>query len=118
MTQVTVYAGAIMVLFLFVIMLLGAEELVGFSDKPNRQLWPAIIFGLMLLAEVLTVIFFKDTMFQAITEVTQFGTADEIGRTLFQDYLLPFEVVAFLLLAAMIGAIVISRRVRQKPKQE
>ena len=42
----------------------------------------------------------------------------QIGRALFNDYLLPFEITAFLLLAAMIGAIVIARRVRQKPNKQ
>jgi len=118
MTQVTVYAGAIMVLFLFVIMLLGAEELKGISEVRDRQFWPAVIFGVLLLAEIVTVVFLKDTVFQAITQMEEFGTPAAIGTTLFNDYLLPFEVVAFLLLAAMVGAIVISRRVRQKPEKD
>jgi len=118
MVQIAVYAGAIMVLFLFVIMLLGAEELKGISEVRDRQFWPAVIFGVLLLAEIVTVVFLKDTVFQAITQMEEFGTPAAIGTTLFNDYLLPFEVVAFLLLAAMVGAIVNSRRVRQKPEKD
>jgi NADH-quinone oxidoreductase subunit J len=118
MTQVTVYAGAIMVLFLFVIMLLGAEELAGKTTGFDWQRPAAILLGVLLFAEVIVVVFFRDTVFQKITDSGEFGTPDAIGKVLFQEYLLPFEVVAFLLLAAMIGAIVITRRVRQSPKKD
>jgi NADH-quinone oxidoreductase subunit J len=119
MTQVTVYAGAIMVLFLFVIMLLGAEELAGGRVKIDWQKPAAVVLGLLLMAELFVVVFFRETVFGEAAELTEFGTPQQIGLTLFNDYLLPFEITAFLLLAAMIGAIVIARRVRQKPgKQE
>jgi len=117
MTQVTVYAGAIMVLFLFVIMLLGAEELTGARVKIDWQKPAAAVLGLLLLAELVTVIFFRETVFAEVAELTEFGTPAQIGRVLFSEYLLPFEITAFLLLAAMIGAITIARRVRQSPKK-
>jgi NADH-quinone oxidoreductase subunit J len=117
MTQVTVYAGAIMVLFLFVIMLLGAEELAG-ATKIDWQKPTAVVLGVLLLAELVTVIFFRETVFAEFAELTEFGTPAQIGRVLFNEYLLPFEITAFLLLAAMIGAIVIARRVRQAPKKQ
>lgn len=115
LTQVTVYAGAIMVLFLFVIMLLGAEELSGGRTKFDWQKPAAVVLALMLLVEVLVVVFFRESVFAQFTELIEFGTPKEIGRVLFNDYLLPFEITAFLLLAAMVGAIVIARRVRRKP---
>lgn len=118
MTQVTVYAGAIMVLFLFVIMLLGAEELTGERVKIDWQKPAAVVLGLMLFAELAVVIFFRDTVFGEFAELGEFGSPAQIGRVLFDEYLLPFEITAFLLLAAMIGAIVISQRVRQKPKNQ
>lgn len=119
MTQVTVYAGAIMVLFLFVIMLLGAEELAGKRVKIDWQKPAAVVLGLLLMAELFVVVFFRETVFGEFAELTDFGTPQQIGLTLFTDYLLPFEITGFLLLAAMIGAIVIVRRVREKPgKQE
>jgi NADH-quinone oxidoreductase subunit J len=118
MTQVTVYAGAIMVLFLFVIMLLGAEKLSGMRTEFSRQGIVAAVLGGLLLLELIVVIFFRETVFAEFAELADFGTPAEIGRVLFNEYLLPFEITAFLLLAAMIGAIVIARRVRQKPSQQ
>jgi len=117
MTQVTVYAGAIMVLFLFVIMLLGAEELAGITTKFDWQRPAAVVLALLMLAELLVVIFFRDTVFGEFMQLTDFGTPANIGRVLFNDYLLPFEITAILLLAAMVGAIVIAHRVRRKPGQ-
>ena len=117
MTQVTVYAGAIMVLFLFVIMLLGAEELTGITTKFDWQRPAAVVLALLMLAELVVVIFFRDTVFGELMQLTDFGTPENIGRVLFNDYLLPFEITAILLLAAMVGAIVIARRVRRKPGQ-
>jgi len=117
MTQVTVYAGAIMVLFLFVIMLLGAEELAGITTKFDWQRPTAVVLALLMLAELVVVIFFRDTVFSELMQLTDFGTPENIGRVLFNDYLLPFEITAILLLAAMVGAIVIARRVRRKPGQ-
>ncbi len=117
MTQVTVYAGAIMVLFLFVIMLLGAEELTGMTTKFDWQRPAAVVLALLMLAELLVVIFFRDTVFGEFMQLTDFGTPANIGRVLFNDYLLPFEITAILLLAAMVGAIVIAHRVRRKPGQ-
>ena len=118
MTQVTVYAGAIMVLFLFVIILLGAEELAGGRVKIDWQKPAAVVLGVLLLAELVVVVFFRETVFSVFSDNGMLGTPREIGLTLFNDYLLPFEITAFLLLAAMIGAIVIARRVRQRQKPD
>jgi len=115
MTQVTVYAGAIMVLFLFVIMLLGAEELTGITTGFDWQRPAAVVLALLMLAELFVVVFFRDTVFGEFKELADFGTPKNIGSVLFNDYLLPFEITAFLLLAAMVGAIVIARRVRRTP---
>ncbi len=118
MTQVTVYAGAIMVLFLFVIMLLGAEELASRVGKIDWQKPAAVVLGLLLLAEVAVVTFFGDQVFPKVAEVKDFGAPKQIGLTLFQEYLLPFEVTAFLLLAAMVGAIVITHRSKDRPNRQ
>ncbi len=118
MTQITVYAGAIMVLFLFVIMLLGAEELSGGRLKFDWQKPVAGVLAVLLLIELAVMIFFRESIFKEFAELADFGTSRNIGEVLFNDYLLPFEITAFLLLAAMIGAIVIAHRVRQKPEQK
>ena len=92
MTQVTVYAGAIMVLFLFVIMLLGAEELAGTRVKIDWQKPAAVILGVLLFAELIVVVFFRETVFSELTVLDVYGTPLEIGRALFNDYLLPSHV--------------------------
>ncbi len=114
MAQITVYAGAIMVLFLFVIMLLGSEQ-----PRPEQKMkWQqplAIILGLVLLAESAYLLFFHSTGLPGIKPVatdpaaSAFGSPAEIGRLLFNQYLLPFEATSILLLIAMIGAVVLTQ---------
>ena len=111
--QVTVYAGAIMVLFLFVIMLLGAES-TGRPLGNNNPWWfqPVPLFlGGVLLAE--TVVILVTQMSGGFSEAgvvaTGFGDPASIGTLLFSSYLLPFEATSILLLVAMIGAIVLTR---------
>ncbi len=109
-SQVAVYAGAIMVLFLFVIMLLGAEKL-GESETLAWQRPLAIILGLGLIAETLYILFFQAGELVAVKDLPEgFGSPSSVGSMLFQEYLLPFEVTSILLLVAMIGAIVLTRR--------
>ena len=113
MSQVTVYAGAIMVLFLFVIMLLGAESL------PRAEVLPwqkplAIALAVILTAEAayLLVTRARPAGDVAAPEVAV-NTVDnlrELGMLLFSNYLLPFEVTSILLLVAMVGAIVLIRK--------
>ncbi|MDI6694134.1 MAG: NADH-quinone oxidoreductase subunit J [Anaerolineales bacterium] len=114
LAQIAVYAGAIMVLFLFVIMLLGAERLGGTSTlRWQRPL--AIMLGLILIVETVLVFINRSGAIAPIGEVTaDFGSPAAIGESLFSTYLLPFEVISVLLLAAMIGAIVLTRRRDQK----
>jgi NADH-quinone oxidoreductase subunit J len=118
LAQVTVYAGAIMVLFLFVIMLLGAEQLrVEMKLKWQRPL--AIGLGIVLLVEVLFLIFFGGEVLPPSTaSVPGFGDPTVLAELLFSRYLLPFEVTSVLLLAAMVGAIVLSRRREKTSRPE
>lgn len=115
MVQVTVYAGAIMVLFLFVIMLLGAEK-VETSPSLPWQLPVAIFLGLVLVAEFAYVLFGRVAQVGAeLASVGEgFGSPASIGRTLFDQYLIPFEVTSILLLVAMVGAIVLTRDHRKE----
>lgn len=110
LVQVTVYAGAIMVLFLFVIMLLGAEQ----TGRAPAAWWMQPLglgLGAILLAEALYIIFTQSAgMPTAGQAPANFGAPDMIGETLFRQYLLPFEVTSVLLLVAMIGAIVLTVR--------
>lgn len=110
MAQLIVYAGAIMVLFVFVIMLLNA----GTERGPKRRLWAGIA-GVPLLAALLAA---AGYIIQAALPPTpgvrfgafQHGNAYEIGMKLFQQYMLPFEVTSVLILVAIVGAIVLARR--------
>ena len=110
-SQVAVYAGAIMVLFLFVIMLLGAEKL-GQAQTLAWQRPLAIILGLGLAAETLYVLFGQADISVSSALPEGFGSPAAIGAMLFRQYLLPFEVTSVLLLVAMIGAIVLTQRER------
>lgn len=110
LTQITVYAGAIMVLFLFVIMLLGAERLGQGAVLPwQRPL--AVILALVLLLETAVVIFMASGGLPEIETISaNFGTPAAVGETLFSVYPLPFEVISLLLLVAMVGAIVLTKK--------
>jgi NADH-quinone oxidoreductase subunit J len=113
LTQITVYAGAIMVLFLFVIMLLGAEQ----TGRPPAEWWlqpAALVLGIILLAETGYLILNRGASFPKVTQVgAAFGSPTQVGEMLFSQYLLPFEITSILLLAAMIGAIVLTKRKNQ-----
>ncbi len=117
LVQVTVYAGAIMVLFLFVIMLLGAEHVETSRGMP-WQLPVALIFGLVLVGEFGLMLY---TRTDALTETVQsvaegFGSPASVGSELFRGYLIPFEITSVLLLVAMVGAIVLSRNDRKESR--
>ena len=115
MAQVTVYAGAIMVLFLFVIMLLGAERLAGEQALPWQKYmaWMLAFFLVFAGLYIFGVIGFgSETLATAFPE--GFGSPTDIGDLLFTDWLLPFEVTSVLLLVAMIGAIVLTKTDRDK----
>ena len=108
--QLIVYAGAIMVLFVFVIMLLnaGAEDTRGIGSK-------AKYFGLPLLIALLGMLSFvvqatMPNLPRVAFGVFTAGGPAEVGRLLFTDYLLPFEVVSVLILIALVGAIVLGRK--------
>ena len=109
--QIIVYAGAIMVLFVFVIMLLNAGAESASVQVSNF----AKYFGVFLLAAFLGLISFIIQSMLPKTEGVVFGafdggTALAIGRKLFTQYLLPFEVTSVLILIAIIGAIVLARK--------
>jgi len=112
--QVTVYAGAIMVLFLFVIMLLGAESAAKGRSLP-WQTPVAVISGLVLVAELAYYFIAKSPeVLAAAGEVgREFGSPAAIGRMLFNSYTLPFELTSILLLVAMVGAILLSRNEKE-----
>lgn len=108
--QITVYAGAIMVLFLFVIMLLNLGEgaLPKWTLTSRRLL--AVILTMTLLAEVIPLFWSAFTNRSISQQSEQIGTVEAIGKILFNKYLFPFEVTSFVLLAAMVGAILLAKK--------
>lgn len=115
--QITVYTGAIMVLFMFVIMLLGAEQ-VGTSHLRKWFLPLAILLGAVLLLETGYILFSNSIVLpNAAALSSQFGSPQAIGSLLFNQYILPFEVTSILLLVAMIGAIVLTKRLDEPQKK-
>src|SRR5512136_2987289 len=104
--QVSVYTGAIMVLFLFVIMLLGAER-AGQIQAIRWQIPLAIILGVILLGEAVYIIIVQRGMLPQVTSQlpADFGSPAQVGTALFSGYLLPFEITSVLLLVGMVGAI-------------
>jgi len=113
LTQITVYAGAIMVLFLFVIMLLGVEKLPGSKAIPwQRPL--AIGLSAVLLVEAGVLLFQRlqnsVNLAQPDAQVNTMESIRSLALMLFNQYLLPFEITSILLLVAMIGAIVLTKQ--------
>ena len=113
MSQITVYAGAVMVLFLFVIMLLGAESLPPTKSLPWQK--PLAFFLAVILAvESIYLVFVRAWSDSVITApdvaVNSMDNLREMATTLFNQFLLPFEVTSILLLVAMVGAIVLAKQ--------
>jgi len=109
--QVIVYAGAIMVLFVFVIMLLNVPTTVPHIEKEKwlRYLGPPV--GAIMLAEAYYVLKpLPNWPFPSGPAAHSVGTTLSVGLALFTDYLLPFEVTSVLILMAVVGAIVLGKR--------
>ncbi len=117
MAQVSVYAGAIMVLFLFVIMLLGAEALPPSAALPwQRPL--ASLLAAILMAEAAYLLLVRRVVHGEVSPPAEaFGSPQAVGMELFNRYLLPFEATSVLLLIAMVSAIVLTRNRQKKGGQ-
>ena len=114
--QVTVYAGAIVVLFLFVVMLLGAGGQVRLENWFNWRTAFIVGTALVLLTLAGTVVFegaINGAAGSATPDkVAEVGQIQALGAALFTDYLLPFELASVLLLVGMVGAVVLGQRWR------
>ncbi|MGH7663969.1 MAG: NADH-quinone oxidoreductase subunit J family protein [Gemmatimonadaceae bacterium] len=115
--QILVYAGAIMVVFLFVIMLLNLGQ--GGAVTDARGLWPRLAagaVGLVLLTQVLVLARSElpESLFipagRTAEEVARSGVVTPFAAPLFREYLLAFEITSILLLTAIVGAVVLARR--------
>ncbi|MBI4446215.1 MAG: NADH-quinone oxidoreductase subunit J [Acidobacteria bacterium] len=113
--QVLVYVGGIMVLFLFVIMLVSVREVV-FQRKAGRQWKAGVVLALVMAAELVYFLINGVGIFQSTPPETGIIVAPEtqntetLGRVLYGTYLLPFEIASILLLVAIIGAVVLSKK--------
>jgi NADH-quinone oxidoreductase subunit J len=113
--QIIIYVGAIMVLFLFVIWLLNLQA-ESFSGYLGLKFFGAT--GAAILAAEFAVAFLRGAPAQqAATSSAAYGSIASLGRTLFADYLIGFEITSVLLLAAVVGAIGLARRVPLSAEQ-
>ncbi len=107
--HIVVYAGAIMVLFLFVIMLMDLNQ----ESEPQKswiiKLIAGISGGLLLFVLVATLKGTEQLNLQSYG-ASQLGTVKNLGKVLFSEFLFPFEIASILLLAAMVGAIMIGKK--------
>jgi NADH-quinone oxidoreductase subunit J len=112
--QVLVYAGAIMVLFLFVIMLLNLEKEKKIITRHRLQKVLGVFLGVILLAQIGMI--FNSVLLEGgkgnfpPEKVAAIGNTEVVARLLFTDFLLPFEITSVLLLVAIIGAIVLAKK--------
>jgi len=105
--QVIVYAGAIMVLVVFVIMLLNVEQEERGRNRLKFLVPTAIVLAAVLIAEVAFMLFSVNNPTPAVSNI---GLTSSIGTQLFTRYLLPFEITSILLLMAIVGAMTLARR--------
>ena len=107
--QVMVYAGAIMVLFLFVIMFLNPTSL-----ERARGVWWGLATALgLLFAALLVPLFNSESTGDPVAATELFGSPEVLAKSLFTDFVLAFEIASVLLLVAIVGAVVLARRERR-----
>jgi NADH-quinone oxidoreductase subunit J len=109
--QIIIYAGAIMILFIFVIMMVNVRK--GFP--PERKKWTLFLsLGLAVVLVIELIIAVKGAFFLPVSTETLKAGPVNLGRTLFTEYLYPFEITSILIIAALVGAIVL---VKKKEKE-
>ena len=108
--QVIVYAGAIMVLFLFVIMFLGVDRREALVETIRGQRVWAVALGVLLIAEIAAAVRLGVGAAAAGNLPPGRGSVQDVARSLFTDYVFPFEVTSILLIVAAIAAMVLARR--------
>ncbi|HKJ00070.1 MAG TPA: NADH-quinone oxidoreductase subunit J [bacterium] len=121
--QILVYAGAIMVLFLFVIMLLNLRTVEPFNLKWSLPKVLGVVVSIGILAQMIGVFTSAAARLGPMgayspERIAQEGAVQIIGQILFTDYVLPFEVISVLLMVAVIGAVVIAKRRLPPPGEE
>lgn len=107
--HVIVYAGAIMVLFLFVLMLLNLNK----ESEPHKSSWlkfAAVVAGGLVLVVLVGSLKGAETIHAVNPTNKNIGLIENLGKVLFNDFLLPFEVSSILLLSAMVGAVMLGKK--------
>lgn len=108
--QILVYAGAIMVLFLFVIMLLNLDDEKSLFSKVRAKYITAVLLGVVVLSFILySFEGVVDFLPEISPEMQTAGTVEALGNVLYTDYLFAFEMTAILLTAAVVGALMIAQ---------
>lgn len=119
MIQIVVYAGAIMVLFLFVIMLLNIDDEQNLLDKFRVKYLLVFLLGVVVFGQIIYSLGGVTDMLPEISaDMEHVGTVEAIGDVMYSDYLLPFEVTAILLTAAVVGALMIAQYKITNPGQK
>ena len=110
--NIIVYAGAIMVLFLFVIMLLNLQDESKLTENVTYKKITAVLLAILLFSifAVTTYFGFFNKYIAANPTSEQLGTIQNIGKELYTSYSFPFEAVSFILVAAIVGAIVLAKK--------
>ncbi len=104
--QIIVYAGAIVVLFLFVVMMLNVARRERPETKPVQR-YAGLLLGALLLAGL---VYVAASIPQLPPELTRSDNVVDVGEALFTEYLLPFELAGLLLLIGVVGAVVLGKR--------
>ena len=111
--QILVYAGAIMILFLFTVMFLNLKEGALEFESKHLGFKVSILLVILLFVGYFASIGFKNGMLirnLGVSEMDGFGSVQGVGTTLFTDYLLPFELTSILIIVAIIGVVVIAKK--------
>jgi len=120
-TLVLVYVGAVMVLFLFVVMMLDIN-LASLRDAGNRYLPFGVVIALLLIVQMVMVVgpdsFGLQFFAEPVRHAADYSNTKALGRVLYTDFVYPFQISGFILLAAMIGAIVLTHRVRPDVRRQ
>jgi len=110
--QILVYAGGIVVLYLFVVMLVNLKRPPEAHSDPRRRGKLGFALAAIVLAQLAAIAVWGGTRVTPAPSATtaQMGNTEQVGWLLYTDYLIPFEVASILLLVAMIGAIVLTKK--------
>ncbi len=109
--QIVVYVGGIMVLFLFVIMLVSVEQ----AQKEHRfnKQWHVATAAALVLGAMFVLIYYRGNTLLAthpVLALPETSNTQDVGKLLYQDYMMPFEVASVLLLVAIVGAVVMAKK--------